>query len=176
MEMVGFGRPFGMMKRFRGTTKAMLQRNLILLAAVMGCALVSSVGWAADMVLARGPVATVKAGPSGVSWEPHVQYDRLVLTVKRPGGKVFRKEFVPGSKLVFGGELTDGQYTYELRVIPILTPEVREALKRARATGDMSIVDQLRAKGALPGGPQVQSGYFRVYGGAVILPDRAEKE
>ena len=38
----------------------------------------------------------------------------------------------------------------------------------------MSIIEELRAKGALPQGPHVQSGYFRVDGGAVIPPQGVE--
>ena len=117
---------------------------------------------------------TVKSGAKGLSWELHVVYKRLVLTVKVPGGKVIRKEFVPGNMPVFRGPFADGQYTYELTVIPLVAPEVRQAMEKARATGDMSDVKQLRAEGKLPKGPQLQSGYFRVGKGKVLLPGAVE--
>ena len=145
------------------------------LCAVTGLIMaLGGLGRAAEAVLMRGPIATVKSGPKGLSWEPHVEYKRLVLTVKVPGGKVIRKEFDTGSMPVFGGPFADGQYTYELSVIPLVAPEVRQAMKKARATGDMSIVDQLRAEGKLPKGPQVQSGYFRVGKGKVLVPGAVE--
>lgn len=141
--------------------------------AIMGMS-IGSVGWASEVVLAHGPIATLKSSPSGLSWEPRVPYKRLVLVVKAPGGKIIRHEYSPGSKLVYGGKLADGQYTYELSVVPLVAPEVRQALEKSRATGDRSIVEELRAKGALPRGPHAQSGYFRVYGGAVIPPQGVE--
>lgn len=142
--------------------------------AVLAIALAPTVR-AEEIVLFRGPIATLKSAPNGVTWEPQVPYKRLVLIIKAPGSKIIRKEYdAPDSKPVFGGKLADGQYTYELSVVPLVSPEVLQALQTARATGDMSVVEELRAKGALPQGPHVQSGYFRVYGGKVIPPQRTE--
>ncbi len=154
--------------------RKLLLRSCAFSVLTIACMGLGSVGWAAEVVLSRGPIATLKIGPSGLSWEPRVPYKQLVLVVKAPGGKVMRKEYDPGSKLVYGGKLADGQYTYELSVVPLIAPEVRQALEKARATGDMSIVDDLRAKGALPQGPYAQSGYFRVHGGSVIPPQGVE--
>jgi hypothetical protein len=148
-------------------------RVLFFVVTVLGIALAST-AWGEDVILFRGPIATLKSGPSGITWEPRVSYKRLVLIIKAPGSKIIRKEYAPGSKPVFSGKLVAGQYTYELSVVPLVAPEVRQALKTARATGDMSVVDELRAKGALPTGPHVQSGYFRVYGGKVIPPQGTE--
>ena len=154
--------------------KITLLRNFWLCAVTVSIMALGSAGWAAEAVLMRGPIATVKSGPKGLSWEPHVEYKRLVLTVKVPGGKVIRKEFDPGSMPVFGGPFADGQYTYELSVIPVVSPEVRQVMEKARATGDMSVVKQLRREGKLPKGPQAQSGYFRVGKGKVLLPGAVE--
>ena len=151
-----------------------LLRGCALSVVTMVCMALGSVGWAAEVVLFDGPIATLLSGPSGLSWELTVPYERVVLVVKAPHGKVIRKEYEAGSTPGLGGKLADGQYTYELTVVPFVAPEVRQALKDARATGDMSSVDELRAQGALPQGPHVQSGYFRVHRGAVIPPQGVE--
>ena len=141
---------------------------------IMVCLALASVGWAAEVVLFRGSLATLTSGPGGLSWELTAPYQRVSLVVKAPGGKVIREEYDRGSTPGLGGKLADGQYTYELTVTPLVAPEARQALANARATGDMSIVDELRAQGALPQGPHVQSGYFRVHRGAVIPPQGVE--
>jgi hypothetical protein len=152
----------------------MLLRSWVLSVVPLVCMALGSVGWTAEVVLLRGPIATLQSGPGGLAWVPHVSYKQLVLIVKAPGGTVIRKEYTPGSTPVLDGKLADGQYTYELSVVPLVAPEVRQALAKARATGDMAIVEELRAKGALPQGPHAQSGYFRVHRGAVIPPQGIE--
>ena len=149
-------------------------RSGALAVVVMVCMALGSVGWAAEAVLFRGPLATLTSGPSGLSWELTAPYQHVALVVKAPGGKVIREEYDRGSTPGLGGKLADGQYTYELTVTPFVAPEARQALAKARATGDMSMVDELRAQGALPQGPNVQSGYFRVHRGAVIPPQGVE--
>ena len=148
--------------------------NCALAIVIMACMALGNVGWAAEVVLFRGSLATLTSSPRGLSWELTAPYQRVVLVVKAPGGKVIREEYDRGSTPGLGGMLADGQYTYELTVTPFVTPEARQALANARATGDMSIVDELRAQGALPQGPHVQSGYFRVHRGAVIPPQGVE--
>ena len=140
---------------------------------MVGMAL-GSAGWAAEVVLFRGALATLISGPSGLSWELTRPYQHVALVVKAPEGKVIREEYDRGRTPGLSGKLADGQYTYELTVTPFVAPEARQALAKARATGDMSLVDELRAQGSLPQGPHVQSGYFRVYRGAVIPPQGVE--
>src|SRR2546426_11680275 len=88
-------------------------------------------------------VAAIAADRAEVRWQPQVEYGRLILTVSAPGGEVFRKEFEAGTTPSFkltdhqGNNLPDGSYTYELRVIPNLSPGVRKALAASRENGNI---------------------------------------
>ena len=69
-------------------------------------------------------------------------YSALTMTVAAPDGRVFRKEFKGGATPEFmitddqGEKLPDGQYSYELRLTPIFSPAVKEALAAARGKDD----------------------------------------
>jgi hypothetical protein len=107
-------------------------------------------------------VAQVSIGSSGIYWQPKVNYDKIVLTVSRPGGQVFQKTF-DGAAPYLGlsdmkGQLADGVYTYELRVIPMTGKKVRKA-------GDEK---------APPVKTLTQSGYFSVQGGSILTNNTPE--
>src|SRR2546428_5443848 len=78
-------------------------------------------------------VAAVTADQTEVKWRPQVEFGRLILTISTPGGEVVRQEFETGADPSFklidkeGFKLPDGQYMYELRVIPKLSKEARTA-------------------------------------------------
>src|SRR5215203_5454989 len=61
------------------------------------------------------------------------------LTVVGPDGEAFVKEFKSGNSPEYsltdskGERQPDGQYTYELRITPIISAEIKDALKAARA-------------------------------------------
>jgi hypothetical protein len=124
---------------------------------------------------AAGEVATASAAGDAVVWQPQLaSYDRLVLIVSGPGGTVTR-DFRLGQPPSFslfdaaGDLVADGQYKWELRVVPDLDAATRRALERDRAAGSTATADALRASGALPA-VGVQSGAFRIVGGAVVMP------
>jgi hypothetical protein len=70
------------------------------------------------------PVAEELKGAGGLSWNPHVSYGQLVLTVSRPDGIVITRTFAAGSVPGFdlsdmdGLAVLDGSYTYQLSVFP----------------------------------------------------------
>jgi hypothetical protein len=106
------------------------------------------------------PVADVNIGPSGISFTPRVSYSQLMLTVSGPDGSIFSKTFdagvTPYLGLSDGGKyMTDGLYTYELRVLPGLSQSARSAT--AAAEGKQS-------ERAL-----VQNGSFTVSGGSILV-------
>jgi hypothetical protein len=126
-------------------------------------------------------VAAVSADRAEVRWQPQVEYGRLILTVSTPGGEVFRKEFESGAVPSFeltgrdGNALPDGDYSYELRVIPNLNPEVRKALAASRETGKSAeVIQELQRSGQLPTRVMVQSGSFMIEKG-VALTGSAEE-
>ena len=155
-------------------TRKMFLRSLPFFILTIVCIGLGSHAEATEFELSPGPIAAMKSRPSGITWEPRVPYKQLVLVIQTPGGKVIRKAYAPGNPLLHGKKLADGLYKYELSVVPEVTPDVRQALEKATATGDRSIVDDLRAKGALPQGPYKQSGSFRVHEGKVLSPQEIE--
>ena len=122
-------------------------------------------------------VARVQVTPSQIQFDPQVSYERLVLTVSTPGGNVVRREFAFSQAPVFelAKGLADGSYTWELRVAPRIDPEVRKALAAARESGNAAAIQRLQKSGRLPAGEQVQSGFFSVAGGAIVMPDLREE-
>jgi hypothetical protein len=113
-----------------------------------------------------------------VQWDTQAQFDRLVLTVSTPGGKVFRQEIASGQTPEFDLSTVegavDGAYTWELRLVPRIDAEVRSALADARRQGDDAAIERLRAEGKVPA-ERVQSGSFIVKSGFIVASDAAEK-
>jgi hypothetical protein len=121
------------------------------------------------------PVAAENFGPAGISWHPYGTYGRLLLTVSGPNDTYLRREFEAGvspSIDLFG--LPDGSYTYELVATPVVDAAVRATLAAARASGDDSPIEALRAAGVLPKEGLVQSGSFLISAGALIAPGAME--
>jgi hypothetical protein len=119
------------------------------------------------------PVATIASSPTEITFQPQVAYSRLVLTVAAPGGDVYRKEFEGGANASFkfiddkGFSLSDGHYSYELRVIPQLSREARKALAASREKGNTAeVMQELQKSGQLPATISVQSGSFLIENGA----------
>lgn len=151
-------------------------------------------GWAILLALAiflpQGPlasqerapeVARMKAGETSIEWFPVVEHERLVLVVSG-GGTIVQKEFKAGSNPSIGVEdferqqLPDGSYTYELRVIPAVDPEVREKLAEIRRSGDERAAAEMRRRAPWGGKPLVQSGHFRVLKGTVVTAEERETQ
>ena len=124
----------------------------------------------------KNKLATISSMGSSVRWEVAAQYSGLTMTVSAPDGRVFRKEFKAGTAPEFGlidkqGErLPDGQYTYELRLTPVLSSAVKETLATSRGKDDdPEDVRATRKRGVLPARGLVESGSFSILNGAVIV-------
>jgi len=130
--------------------------------------------------LGQNKVANMTAGASSVRWDVTTANAGVVVTVSTPDGQVFRKESRYGSaeiKLVDekGERLPDGQYAYELRVIPVISDATKETLSKARAKGnDAEVGRDLRKRGLLPT-PVVESGSFSILNGSIVLPGSMEE-
>ncbi|MFL6232639.1 MAG: hypothetical protein ACJ76N_05845, partial [Thermoanaerobaculia bacterium] len=157
------------------STRSQLWRTGILVLALGGL-LAAAVGAAGPASLAAVNVSSV-----GIEWQPTIAYEKLVLTVSGPGGLIVRREIAAGAAPSFGvfGDdgkpLPDGAYTYELVASPVIDPATRQAMARARRTGDDSILTKLRADGKLPRTPLQQSGTFTIHGGSFVAPDLREE-
>lgn len=102
------------------------------------------------------PVADMTIGSSFISWQPHVEYKQLVLTVSCPDGSVISKTFEGYAAPNFDlssvkGPMIEGSYTYELKVTPYVSKQVRgESYQQREALS--------------------QSGHFMVKGFSFVSP------
>ena len=128
-------------------------------------------------------LANISSKGSSVRWEVAAQHAGLTITVSAPDGQVYQKEYPAGSSPEFilsdkeGNRLPDGQYTYEIRLNPVLGAGVKEELAAARRKGDDGRVERdLRKRGALPSQSSVESGSFTILNGAVIVAGGVEDQ
>jgi hypothetical protein len=126
------------------------------------------------------PVGHLTASASSVQWMTSaVDHEMVILTVVGPNGAVFHKEFARGSAPSFrlqdlGGRLTDGAYTYELRIVPRISDEVKKQLAAARAEGDDDAAGRIQSAAGINPEALVQSGSLRVINGAFVSSDLDE--
>jgi Chaperone of endosialidase len=125
---------------------------------------------------------TISGSGLSVKWDVAVPHTELTLTISAPDGQVFRREF-KGRAAEFtladlkGERFADGQYSYELRVTPPISPDVREALAAARVKGNHEEVRRgLIKRGTLQAQPLVVSGGFAILNGSIIVPGAFEEE
>ena len=124
---------------------------------------------------------SMSGGASSVKWDVAVPASELTLTISAPDGQVFRKEF-KGRSAEFtlidkkGERFPDGQYSYELRITPPISSDVKETLAAARIKGNSDEVRRdLIKRGALAAQPLVVSGGFAILNGSVIVPGALEE-
>jgi len=123
--------------------------------------------------------ASSNLGANRVTWDLAGTYDRAVLTVSRPDGTVFRKEFKAGDVPAFdlsdaaGNVAADGAYTWQIVLSPRLNAAQKSALATARRTNDPAAEARILAANGL-GKPRVQSGSFAVAGGSTVPNDLQE--
>src|SRR6185503_12051738 len=143
--------------------------SMLSIVFAIACLGVSALGQSGDF-------ASVSSTGSGVRWDIKATHASVTLSVIGPDDVSYTKEFKSGVSPEFslinskGERLLDGQYTYELRLTPSFSSEVRESLKSAREKGNEADVKRdLRRRGQLSN-PVVQSGGFSVLNGMVVTP------
>lgn len=151
--------------------------SMLSIVFVLACFNVLVLGQSSDK-----DFATVSSLGSSVKFDVSAANAGVTLTVIGPDDLGYTKEFKSGYSPEFklisakGERLPDGQYTYELRLTPIISSETKDALKAARENGNGREVQlELRKKGAIPAA-RVQSGSFLISGGAVVLPGAVESQ
>jgi hypothetical protein len=153
-------------------------RRFWLAAALVGALLAAGSFSTKAQSAKEQELATMVGGSSEVTWQPHVPFSSLVLTVSEPGGQTYRQEFPAGSEPSFKlPRLADGVYTYELRFMPVLADGVKDALAAARERGNEdTVLGDLRSRGLLPTQRMVQSGAFTVQGGQLFAGGGTEPQ
>jgi hypothetical protein len=123
--------------------------------------------------------ASSTLGSNRVTWDISGTYDRAVLTVSRPDGTVFRKEFkstvVPSFDLTDakGNVAADGAYTWQIVLSPRLDARQKDALAAARRANDPAAEARILAANGLDK-TRIQSGSFAVAGGSTVPADSGE--
>jgi hypothetical protein len=128
----------------------------------------------ASTVPSEETIATVSVGMGGVSFYPKVSlYQAITLSVSQPDGTVYQSTFESGATPVYKlpGNMPDGSYTYELRVVPQAGRKVRE-----ETAGEEKPVSGLGKPGWSEQNLLVQTGYFQVLGGRIITGGGTEPE
>ena len=121
------------------------------------------------------PVARTTINPVLIIWHPLVSYERLTLRVSTPDGEVVSHDFIGNQPISLSAPSTDGTYTYELRVTPVIDAGVKKALVDARKRGDdEAVVRDFRKRKLIPSESLTQSGAFSVVQGAFVIPSVEE--
>ena len=129
------------------------------------------------LVMAQGDkdFASVTSLGSSVRFDVKAEYDTVTLSVLAPDGRVYSKEYKAGVSPEFRlgdtrEKYPDGEYSYQLRLSPILSSSVREELKAAREKGTSDELQRdLKRRGVLPKNPAVQAGSFSVANGSIVV-------
>ena len=152
-------------------------------ALVFACLQTAALGQTASGEPKESQVANISANGLRVKWDMAAPYSAVTLTVSAPDGRVFRREFKAGVSPDFtitdreGKRLPDGQYTYELRLTPILSPSAQRALAAARGRDtDAEAVRTTRKPGVAPPQPLVESGRFSILDGAIVVAGDVEPD
>jgi Chaperone of endosialidase len=108
---------------------------------------------------------------SALQWHPGGSYELAVLTVSGPEYLSLRRDFPHGVVPMLGikdlgVDVPDGAYSWELRIVPFVAPEVRRQLAIARAAGDDAAVARIQVETGLTA-PVVRSGSFTVANGVI---------
>jgi Chaperone of endosialidase len=124
--------------------------------------------------------APVTSLGSSIRWEVSTPHAASTLTISAPDGRVFQKEFKGSVAPEFtladnkGERWPDGQYTYELRLTPIMSQAARETLTANRGKDDDPEEVRAARKRISPQG-LVESGSFSIINGAPIVAGSMEE-
>ena len=124
------------------------------------------------VLAAASPVVTISSDGASLSWTPLVETAGVILAVSDPNGTVqtfaFAADELPTLSVtdVDGQALTDGTYTWELRI----------RLPASERTGMLDAGSEAagEAPASRPRPMHSQSGHFTVAGGRVLIPEPGE--
>lgn len=124
-------------------------------------------------------VGTPAGGGASIEWAVKSRnYDHIELRVVDPDGESISSEFDAGVTPSFsvselGGGLKDGQYSYEMRVVPNIPSGVQINLQKARKANDDAAIRKILRDNGLDK-PVVQSGVITILNGQIVRPGQTE--
>jgi hypothetical protein len=125
-------------------------------------------------------VGKAYSGGSSIEWQLDVHgHAAIDITVVAPSGQEYVTTVKGGQNPSFrlaqlGSEIEDGQYTYELRVVPNVPSDVAKKLQAARDANDTAAARKVMKAAGLE--PITQSGSFRVINGSIVDPNAVEAD
>jgi endosialidase-like protein len=113
--------------------------------------------------------------PATIEWQTSTPHDSVVLNIGGPNDFSLSREFAGNAILRIQdlGALPNGIYTYELRLVPHISPSTKAQLAAARSANDNAAVARIQAAAGLNNAPY-QSGAFTVLNGAILDPSGLE--
>ena len=132
---------------------------------------IAATAFAAKPVSEPPATADINISASAIQWQPFGTFERMALVVSGPDDFSMTKEFAAGATPVLHlqdlGAKADGQYTWQLRVIPRISAETKANLAAARLRDDQAEVERLRAEAGLDRETTI-SGSFMVKGSSFV--------
>jgi hypothetical protein len=130
---------------------------------------------------AGNAVGKPSGGGSFMEWQVNGSaHERVQLTVLDEAGGSVVLNFNAGQNPQFrlkdlGGNVEDGQYTYELRMLPKVPQGVQKQLEKARAEGDEATIKNVTKQYGL-GRDITQYGVITVRNGSIVAPGGTESD
>ena len=149
--------------------------SVLLALLVIVTAQVTSRAQAGDQDVAR-----ISSTGSTVRFDVKAENAGATLVISAPDGRIFRKEFKQGASPEFSIadqkiKLPDGHYSYELRLAPVVSSELKASLDNGRGKDDEP--EDVRAtRLRIAPASMVQSGGFVIQNGSAIVAGQAEEQ
>lgn len=129
----------------------------------------------------KNKLVNINGTGSSVRWDVTAPNAGVTLVISAPDGRVFSKTLKGGSSINFstadaqGERLPDGQYSYELRLMPASSPTRKDATSNGRGKNDEPEAVRAARKSVEPLQSVVESGSFSIVNGSVIVAGASEE-
>lgn len=131
--------------------------------------------------LAQPPIGKPFGGGSSIEFQMNVSgHDRIEMVVLSPAGETYSRTFPAGRPVSFrlldlGANPEDGQYNYQLTLVPKVSEGTKKKLADAREAGDDAQIKKIQREEGLDR-TSVLSGTFTILNGSIVNPDGVEPD
>jgi hypothetical protein len=125
------------------------------------------------------PIGKPFGGGASIEFQMNVSgHDRVEMMVLSPSGETYSRTFPAGRPISFrlldlGANPEDGQYNYQLTLVPKVSEGTKRKLADAREAGDDAQVRKIQREEGLDK-TSVLSGTFTILNGSIVNPDGVE--